>query len=393
MGESVARTGPARLVVALLLFLLAVLLIVREWAGSGRGASGGIRQAIAEATLHPDPLRKRLLLDSSLAAVNGGGLDAIARARMLALARLRPLASEPFLLAGASAQMRGDWEAAERLYLAAKTRDPRSPAARYLLADLYFRTGRPRSGLAEMSSLFRLEPGAAAPLGAALARYARQPGAAALLAPLMAADVMVSQAMLETLAEDPANMALVLRLSPPRKPGEPLRTWEQRLLDRLVDTGDFGRAEWLWQRLYAIRREGPLTNPGFRKRQSAPPFDWTLYTGPAGVAEVGEQGGLTVLHHGREPMVAARQLLRLPPARHVLRARATHPTGNSRFLWKLSCVGGKPFAAIPLGAGRAAFTVPAGCPAQWLELAAEPADSGQPSEARVNEVVIEGPAR
>ena len=392
MREPVARPGPGRLAVALLLFLLAVLLAAREWAGSGKSVPA-IRQALAEATLHPEPMRKRLLLDSSLAAVSGRDLDEDERGRMLALARLRPLASEPFLLAGASAQMRGEWARAERLYLAARTRDPRSPAARYLLADLYFRTGRPRPGLAEMLTLFRLEPGAAAPLGPALARYARLPGGAALLAPLVAADVVVSQAMLETLAEDPVNLDLVLRLSPPRRPGEPLRTWEQRLLDRLVATGDFDRAEWLWQRLYAIRREGPVTNPGFRRRPPAPPFDWTLYTGPAGVAEVGDRGGLTVLHHGREPLVAARQLLRLPPARHLLRAQATAATGNSRFFWRLSCVEGKPFAVIPLGAGRAAFTVPAGCPAQWLELAAEPADSGQPSEARVNQVVIEGPTR
>lgn len=392
MGDPVARRGAGRLAVALVLFLLAVLLAAREWAGSVKGGPA-IRQAIAEATLHPEPMRKRLLLDSSLAAVSGRDLDQDGRARMLSLARLRPLASEPFLIAGASAQMRGNWTAAERLYLAARTRDPRSPATRYLLADLYFRTGRPRPGLAEMLTLFRLEPAAAVPLGPALARYAQQPGAAALLAPLVAADVTVSRAMLETLAEDPANTALILRLSPPRQPGQPLRTWEQRLLDRLIETGGFDRAEWLWQKLYAIRREGLVTNPGFRKRRPAPPFDWTLYTGSAGVAEVGERGGLTVLHHGREPMVAARQLLRLLPARHVLRARATAATGNSRFLWKLSCVGGKPLAAIPLGAGAAAFTVPGDCAAQWLELAAEPADSGQPSEVRVNEVVIEGPAR
>jgi hypothetical protein len=392
MNEPVARLAPVRLIVALLLFLLAVLLAAREWAGSAsRGPA--VRQAIAEATLHPEPLRKRLLLDSSVAAISGGRLDDDARSRMLALARLRPLASEPFLLAGASAQTSGDWAAAERLYMAARIRDPRSPAARYLLADLYFRTGRPRPGLAEMLTLFRLEPRAAAPLGPALARYARQPGAAELLAPLVAADVVVSQAMLETLAEDPANAELILRLSPPRRPGEPLRTWEQRLLDKLVGAGEFDRAERLWERLYGNRRDGPVTNPRFRNGRPMPPFDWTLYTGPAGVVEVGERGGLTVLHHGREAMVAARQLVRLPPGRYVLRVRATAPSGNSRFQWKLICVGGKQLASVPLRAAGAALSVPAGCPAQWLDLAAEPAESGQPSETRVHEVAIDGAGR
>lgn len=388
MNERSAMRGPARFALAVLLFLGLAGMAAREWAAMG-GGGPTLRQAIAGATGHPAVLRDRLLLDSSLAARSGGTLSREALGRLRDLAGRQPLASDPFLLAGAGAQLDGDWRRAERLYLEARNRHPRSSSARFLLADLYLRTARPAQGLVEMLALSRLEPGAVGPLGPALAGYASQPGAAALLAPLVGADPSVRQAMLIKLSEDPTNVRLVLALAPKRAPGEPYRPWEGRLIEGLIATGQFAQGEVLWTKFSGTSRNRPVNNPRFVDRQALPPFDWAFYAGSAGVVEAGEAGGLNVFHYGREPMLAARQLVRLTPGRYVLRSVSSPAPSNSRLMWKVICVDGGQLALAPLGRGPAGFAVTAGCPAQWLDLEVAPTEGGSPLEVRIAEVTIE----
>jgi hypothetical protein len=58
-----------------------------------------------------------------------------------------PLAVEPFLIKGALAQAGGRSDQAERLFVEARARDPRSAAARYFLAERYLASGRAGDGL------------------------------------------------------------------------------------------------------------------------------------------------------------------------------------------------------------------------------------------------------
>lgn len=368
-----------------MMFLVIAGLALREWAAAG-GGGPGIRQAIGQSTRHPDVLDDRLFLDSSVAA-RTGGLQADAVARLRELASVQPLASEPFLLAGASAQLAGDWRGAERRYLAARLREPRSSAARFLLADLYFRSGRPEEGIAEMIVLSRLEPRAVGSLGPALANYAKQPGATATLAKLAGRDLPIRDAMLIELAKDPANAALVLRLAPKHPPGEPSTPWERLLLEGLAGAGKFAQAEDLWAKVTGRVPTPPVNNPRFAKVQPVPPFDWTLYAGPAGVVEPDSGGGLSVFHYGREPMVAARQLLRLQPGPYSFRTKAVPPAAD-RMSWRLTCVSGSPLATIPFRIGSHRFDVPAGCRGQWLELHVSAGEPAPPLQVRIAEVAV-----
>src|SRR3954471_2758899 len=74
-------------------------------------------------------------------------------------ARKAPLAPEPFLVRGVQAQIEGNTEEAERAFLAAELRDPRSLPAHYFLAEYFFRKRDPERGLKEITSLANLSPG------------------------------------------------------------------------------------------------------------------------------------------------------------------------------------------------------------------------------------------
>lgn len=390
-GRPAAR-GPLRFLAALVVFLLIGALSVREWIAQGE-ASPPLRHAAAAIVGHPELLREQLLLDSAIAARNGKGLSAAAADRMAGLAREAPLASEPFLVAGAASQFRDELAKAEALYAAARSRNPRSSAARFLLADLYLRTGRPEAGLAELLALSRLKPGAAGPLGPGLAAYARQPGAVSVLGPLIRSDPSVRQAMLIELAQDPANVDLVLRLAPRRAAGEPIRPWEGLLIEGLVGTSQLARAEEVWSRLTGRRRDGAINDSGFAVGQPLAPFDWAYYAGPAGVVEAARGAGLDVIHYGREPMIAARQLARLSSGRHVLLSRSSTAPATTHMAWRIVCADGPEVARLPVGR-PAPFSIPANCPAQWISLEAFPQDPATPLELRIASVQVDrGDAR
>lgn len=388
MVERPAARGPLRLVAAIGAFVIIAGVAAREWAAQG-AAGEAVRLMLAGRSGHPAALRDQLLLDSALAARRGGQLDAAALDRLGRLARHAPLASEPFLLSGAAAQTAGDWQRAETLYRAARSRDPGSAAARYLLADLYLRTGRPSAGLVELLALGRLKPRAIRAIEPGLADYARQPGAVAILAPLAASHPSLFHGVLMKLAEDPANAALVLKVAPRRAPDEPFRLWEVRLIEGLVASGQFARAEALWRTVAGRPRDGLVHDPAFARRQPLAPFDWAFYVGPAGVVEQAGAGGLDLFHYGREPMTAARQLIRLPAGRYRLHGTIVPRSGGAGLTWRIGCVDGKTEVA-QLAAGREAmFAVPPGCPAQWLSLEAAASEPPQSLEARVKDVRIE----
>ena len=94
-----------------------------------------------------------------------------------------PLQPEPFLVHGAIAERTGDLARARSLLEMARWRDPRSPAALYLLADVWLREGNIVQGLRPLALMSRIMPATSVQLVPALAEFARAPRASEGIAP------------------------------------------------------------------------------------------------------------------------------------------------------------------------------------------------------------------
>ena len=325
---------------------------------------------------HPEPLTALAMARVGADARKGEPLGKEAEAELMAVARKSPLAAEPFLVEGAAAQVAGQADRAERLFLAARLRDPRSPATRYFLADQYLRTGRVDAGLAEMAGFARMVGGPQA-AGPALAAFARTTGAVAPLRKFFDKEPAFEPIVLQQLAADGAEPALILRLA-----SRPDARWAEPLIARLVENERFAEARRVWNDLTKAGADGSgLFNAAFDEIDAPPPFNWRLATGGALVEPQGG-GRLHVIYYGRDDTVLAEQLLMLAPGRYALRARLSGrlPDGTA-IGWTLSCAAkGATLAAIPVPTEESSadvggnFTVPGGCPAQWLRLNAQAPD-------------------
>ncbi|MCY7280408.1 MAG: hypothetical protein LH610_05835 [Sphingomonas bacterium] len=331
---------------------------------------------------HPEVLVNRAMGEIGTAAARGGSVPRSAREALESAARKSPLAPDPFLVEGTLADMANDPARAEQLFIAARTRNPRSQGARYFLAERYIKTNRILPGLVEAAALARLSERASEPLIPALAAYARSPGAIPELRRFFKLSPEVRDRTLALLAGDPRNAALILELAPESLSGAPTADWHGRLIQSLVTAGDYAGAEALWNRIAGVANRGLLYNPQFRDTLAPPPFNWQLGSGMAGVAEASDRGGLDVIYYGREEVSLASQLLRLVPGRYRLAMRVDGPSRASGMAWSVECVPGtNALLELPLGTvGRAvaegAFDVPAAdCAAQMLQLRGRPGES------------------
>lgn len=157
---------------------------------------------------------------------------------------------------------------------------------------------------------------------------------------------------------------------------------------RMIEAGKYDPA---WQ-IYAADRHdaarGGLRDPGFaRIGDAGTPFDWALLGGN------GVSGGPRLYGTGTRLAysaatgaggVVARQLLLLPAGAFVLGGRAFNVAPDSvPVQMRLTCAGtGAAIGAVATARGgrdgtafAGRFTVPAGCPAQWLEIVADGGDS------------------
>ncbi len=296
---------------------------------------------------------------------------------MIQASRVAPLSPEPFLVRGLALQQAGDEAGAGVAFLAAAQREPRSLPAHFFLADHYTRSGRVPLALAELGRLIRLVPGSAQQLAPRVAAYVQSERDVAQVRGLIGHNPQLRDDVLLALASNAANADLIASIAPSSAQGD----WVPVLLQSLVQAGDYQGAYRVWQASASARgtpvEPGRVADRAFRSALP-PPFGWTLASGGAGLAEPASGGGLHVIYYGRDPFVAASQLLLLPAGRYVLQfeARATSGSINS-VKWQLRCArGNQVVATAPAGPGaaRASLAVPAGCPAQWLELVASPAD-------------------
>lgn len=343
---------------------------------------------------HPDVALNVGFAQIGRAAGLGQQPPEAAFAAVAAAARRAPLAAEPFLVRGVSAQVGNDLATAERAFREAERRNPRSRAAHYFLAELYLRAGRTADALREISVLSRLLPGSGGSLAPYLAQFARTPGAAADLKGLFREQPELQPAVLGELAKDPANAELVLSLAESsRSTGD--QSWKTRLLDALVNAGEFDKAREAWSRLTGIPARRGLFDAEFRGSTAPPPFNWSFAAGSGGLAETAG-GSLHVIYYGRDQAVLASQLLTLEAGRYRLAMRLAGSRAKARSLaWRLGCFpNGGAIGEVSLGeadgGGRLMeeLTVPAGCLAQRLELVGMPGDVSTEVDVNISELSL-----
>lgn len=357
---------------------------------------------------HPSVAMAMSMSEIGQSAAKQRGASRLSVTRAMAAARHAPLRTEPFLIEGAMAVSEARPAQAERLFIEAKRRDPRSSAARYFLAQRYFASQRPLLGLVEASTLTKLVSGGSTALVPGLTQYAQAPGAVPNLRRIFAGNRELRDGVLVALASDANNAGLVLALAgsdEERLNSDVAPAWQGPMLKPLVARGDFAQAHALWSRISGSPpgRTG-LFNPQFAKLSAPPPFNWSLFSGDFGLAEPAPAGGLQIIYYGRADAEFASQLLLLAPGTYELRMQVTRDAENeqpSGLAWLLTCqprsqrllalpVVGRAGIARPLS-GR--FTVPVNCPAQLLSLSGSARDVAESEQVLIANLQLIGLAR
>lgn len=370
-------TRNIRAALVVVLAMLVALLVVR----TGFVAAFGDTQPARAAAVWPGHPLVQLKIgfdEIGVASAKGQAATPAQVDRLQRAALLAPLMPEPYMVRGIAAGLAGDQGFAGRAFAAAIRRDPRSVPAHYFMAEHQLRAGDSGAGLAEIAALSRLVPlNQGKPIWVMLAAYAQTPGAAPGVKAMLRNYPDLETGLLGTLASDPANANLVLYLSN-GDVGDPaaIASWRSSLIGALVTAGQYDRAYRVWRRLAKVdAQQSLLFNPTFAALAAPPPFNWTLVSGATGLAEP-QNDGLHLLYYGRDNMTLASQLLRLAPGRYTLSFRISVAEGAATPLaWTLTCLPGQQ-SILTINLGHAAkakgaasrFVVPAGCPAQQLEL-------------------------
>lgn len=355
-------------------------------------AGGHVVRGLSAETLwpsNPEVLGKAAMAEVGAAAGQGREPDKATLAKLQLLAGERPLSWEPFLVQGAIALRKNDFGRAQRLIIAARDRAPRSPAARYLLADVYLRTGRPLQAMTEMAVLNRLVPAASVQLAPSLAEYARTPGAAPKIRQILASYPELETPLLAKLSWDPKNTDLIMALASTRRTNGPAPDWQRLMLTTLVNNGQYEKAYTLWRKLADVQglRSG-FYDPGFTEASAPAPFNWQLAQGAGGLAER-DSGSLQVLYFGRDDAELASQVLLLPPGRYRLAMNVSGDVAQSNGLsWRVTCAGSnREVYRMPLakpGDISGEFVVPGDCAAQRFTLAAQAPELPDSAEFRIS---------
>jgi hypothetical protein len=343
---------------------------------------------------HPAVLSAQAMLEVAQAAARGQAVPSSTRLLAARVARAEPLAAEPFVILGAEAQRNGNRMASERLLLNARQRDPRAPAARFLLAEQYITQGRLREGVSEAAALARLVPGSIEPLAQGFAGYLKAAGVPEGMAELLKSNPGLSQQLLADLSTDPANADLLIELaSQEQRTAGPAPAWQANLITKLVEAGDYPKARQVWARLGGRASDPSETihDPRFEGSSAPPPFNWT-FAAQGAVIEP-QSGGLHILYFGRDDATLAGQMLVLRPGRYRLKMKVSgQMTDPQAVRWRISCMPGKASlldVPVPARALDLVFSVPAqGCGAQQLALVGQAADAGGSSDFLISDLSL-----
>lgn len=378
-----------RTLLALVLALLLATQIVRNSAVKALAADSPDRAA-AIWRGHPDTEIALGMTEIGRAARERKPVQGATFAMIDDAALKAPLASEPFLVRGVQAQLAGQVDVATQAFLAAERRDPRSLPAHYFLADAFFHSGEARRGLIEIGALARLAPNGATSVAPYLAAYAKDRSNWPQLRSLFEADPELANAALASMATDVRNSDAAMALVPPQLRNPDTR-WAPALLSTLITAGEYQKARAVWVAVSAkpVPPGELIHDAAFTDSRSPAPFNWSLISSTVGLAERQPGGRLHVIFYGQEDGLLARQLLLLAPGKYRMTLAVRGGLDQEHALtWSIRCDRSQsPISALPLNvvAVRSwAFEIPAGCPAQWLELSGVSADLQRQSDVVIN---------
>lgn len=336
---------------------------------------------------HPRPATERVMLAAAKAAEASRPLDESAMVTVRSIARHQPLSPVPFLIEGARAELAGQLDLAVRRYEAARRRDPRSGPTRLVLAQAYARQGDAVGSILELEAATRLQPGSRLTVVPAIAEMAKHPHGEAIISKLLEERPQIRSLVLQSLASDISNIALLLRLAQSAGSDPEEQNWKNIAVNALVADGQIARARRLWAAWNNHDPRVPLTDPTFAGG-AVEPFGWAILSDPAGVATRAEGGGLEVVFFGRDQATFARQLVTLVPGRYALSTSYEGGPPGDQVFWNLRCRQGQALTQVQLSQ-LGLFEVPPGCDAQWLELVAIPPAEPQTVELTVRAVKLE----
>jgi hypothetical protein len=370
-------------------------------------ATNALLQAGPQMAAAVSPNNPRVVLTGALEELQlSGEVSAATEQRALAAFRQAPLSEVPLLIAARKAMSARQEERAAPLIEAAIRRNPRSRYALLLRLDQEVRLGDVSQAAETMAILTRAFPNAGPLMTTQLAAMALDPSARPSVRLAMGRDAGLRANVLEQLARQGADPAIVLDLAGVIRPtprGEETPQWQRLLIDGMVERGQVAEAQRLWLRFSgadAAAARGGIYDREFAGLPGPPPFNWELETGSNGFAER-TNGGLEVQYDGREAARLASQLLLLPPGDYRLGFTAEGgATGeNGRLAWTVSChPGGQPIVVaeivgVDFNAKRinGTFTVPPSrCPGQWIRLVGQSAEFPEAQQVTIRQLRIEG---
>ena len=232
-----------------------------------------------------------------------------------------------------------------------------------------------------------------------LSRLAAQPGGAELLAARLDGDPPWRSAFLINMAKSGDNPGAAMTVLTAMAKGKhpPTETETGALVGRLVKDEQYLEAFLLWAQLLPSQGVAQLADPydgGFEGLPGSAPFNWQYFDRTGVIAEPAPRpegdGKALYLRFSKAlpPGILARQLLALPPGRHVLSGRwkGDNIAIARPLVWGFRCARRNlaildPGVSLSGTTGWTTFTgtvdVPAGCDAQWLTLSS-------PGQGRAN---------
>lgn len=343
-----------------------------------------------------------------VAAANGDIDDETRGLYRSALAR-EPLLSDPLALAAIDAAARGDGARAERLMMAARGRDPRSPLARLWLFENFVRTARYDRALDEVGPAVRLQPDAITAIMTVLAAVSNTDEGRAALAQKLATRPFWRLAFFQTAVNStPPQVLLELLSALPRNPDVAAAEQEQRAVFlALINAGDGISAYRTWQQMlpasYRARAQG-VYDGNFSQWPGAAPFNWMLPEEGIGTAsmvaagDLPEATALDVRYFGSTGGLLAEQYVFAPPGSYRLQLAARRRTSGAtggRLSMEVRCVNGEVVATLPLDpldthlrTLSVPVAVPASCQLLRLRLVGTPGEVFSEVEAQITGVAL-----
>ena len=368
---------------AVALALLGGWSVARTFAWTQRSPAIERAQALA-----PGDGRITGLLSEKLAGPDAGAADRALADQLAREALLRePTSVAAVATLGLDAAIRGDGVAAQRLFAYSQKLSRRDLRTRVWAIEDAVGRGDVTGALRHYDIALRTSRTAPDLLFPVLTAAIADPAIRGALLRTLAAQPPWTQLFIEYAtpnAADPRTLASLF--SGLRQAGVPISDHAtMRLVDGLVDEGLYGEA---W-RYYTALRPGAdrrrSRDPRFAADPTYPlPFDW-VPAGDAGIStsiERGDRGG--VFDFSVPASVGGlllRQMQVLPPGNYLLQGHGTdleQPVGSKPY-WTLACRDGREFGRVDIspsaqGTFSGRFSVPAGCPIQYLSLIARPSD-------------------